>query len=320
MGCSRHRPAPNDACWCGSGLKYKRCHRDADASEREGRSQGIRPGRLGPPRLVPPGIPKPDYALTGIPGEVSPPLVLDAEEISRMRRACRVAAEILAVVTARVQPDMTTDDIDGIAHEACLARGAYPSPLNYRGFPRSVCTSVNEVVCHGIPDSTPIHAGDIVKVDVTAFVEGMHGDCCATVIVGGSSDPDTTRLVRTAFECREKGIRAVRPGRPIADIGRAITEHARANRCDVVRSYGGHGIGSRFHNSLHVPHHEDPSAITSMSPGMTFTVEPMINLGTWQVRQWNDGWTVVTADGRRSAQFEHTVLVTEQGAEILTLP
>lgn len=321
MSRTRNRPGPNDACWCGSGVKYKRCHRDSDLENQETGAGGVRPGRIAPARLVPPGVLKPDYALSGKPNDTAVPLILSADEIPRMRRAGRVAAEILAEVCAAVRADMTTDDIDGIAHESTLCRGAYPSPLNYRGFPKSVCTSLNEVVCHGIPDSTVVRTGDIVKVDITAFYEGMHGDCCATVIVGGqaAADPNTARLVKTAWECRELGIRAIRPGRPISDIGKAIAAHARANRCEVVRNYGGHGIGSRFHNTLHVPHHDDPSASTLMKPGMAFTVEPMINLGTWQVKLWTDGWTVVTADGQRSAQFEHTILMTENGPEILTL-
>jgi methionyl aminopeptidase len=315
-------PGPNDACWCGSGKKYKRCHRDADLAEAPTSRGAIHPGRVGPGRAVPPGIAVPEYARTGRPAEGPVPLVLSADELPRMRHACHVAAQVLEEVLTQIRPGITTDDVDALTHEACLRRGAYPSPLNYRGFPKSVCTSINEVVCHGIPDSTTLLVGDVLKVDVTTFVDGMHGDTCATILVGGPdvADDDARRLVSVALDCRAAGIEVVRPGRPISDIGRAITTLARSRGCDVVQTYGGHGIGRRFHNSLHVPHHVDSAATTLMQPGMAFTVEPMINLGTWRVRQWSDGWTVVTGDGTRSAQFEHTLLVTATGAEILTVP
>jgi methionyl aminopeptidase len=219
---------------------------------------------------------------------------------------------------------VTTDALDALAHETAVKLGGYPSPLNYGKtedrppFPKSICTSVNEIICHGIPDSRALQGGDIVNVDVTVFLDGMHGDTNATFLVGDVDD-ESQRLVRVTRECMMKGIEAVKPGRPISDIGRAIEAHADAHGYSVVRSYCGHGIGEVFHNELQVPHYLDAKANARMETGMTFTVEPMINVGVWQDRLWDDHWTVVTQDLKRSAQFEHTILVTEKGAEILTV-
>jgi methionyl aminopeptidase len=319
------RPAlgPNDKCWCGSGTKYKRCHRDADAEEeRRARAASaerrLSPGTISPRRPVPPHIVRPDYAETGTPAPFRLSEVKDADRIARMRRACRAAAEVLAETAAAIRPGVTTDELDAIAHEACLRRGAYPSPLNYRGFPKSLCTSVNEVICHGIPDSRPLLDGDIVNLDVTVYLDGMHGDTNATFLVG-DVDPESRRLVEVTRACLMKGIEAVRPGAPLREIGRAIERHAGTSGFSVVRAYCGHGIGESFHTSLQIPHYDEPHATTEILPGMTFTVEPMINRGTWRHKVWPDGWTAVTADGERSAQFEHTILVTERGAEILTV-
>ncbi|ATB35103.1 methionine aminopeptidase [Cystobacter fuscus] len=317
-------PKPNDTCWCGSGTKYKKCHRGADAVEArkrgpEARSQGIRPGVVSPMRSVPPHIPRPDYAATGRPsrsGFISD--VQSPDVIARMRRAGKAAAEVMNATAAHLRPGITTDEIDAIAHEEYLRRGGYPSPLNYHGFPKSLCTSVNEVICHGIPDSRPLEDGDIINLDITIFLDGVHGDCSATYLIG-NVDAESRRLVEVTKECLMLGIQAVKPGQPINDIGRAIEAHATKNHMGVVRAYCGHGIGERFHSSLQIPHHFDPEAKTIMRPGMTFTVEPMITLGHWHHRQWDDGWTAVTADGSRTAQFEHTLVVTDQGAEILTV-
>jgi methionyl aminopeptidase len=224
---------------------------------------------------------------------------------------------VLRVTGEAVRVGITTDALDQIAHDETLRLGGYPSPLNYRGFPKSLCTSVNEVICHGIPDARPLEDGDIVNLDVTVFLDGMHGDCSATFLVG-EVDPGGRKLVLVARECLERGIGAVRPGRPISDIGKAIEAHASRHGYGVVRAYCGHGIGESFHTALQVPHHYDPSVKRVMEPGMTFTVEPMITEGTWQDLLWDDGWTAVTADGKRSAQFEHTLVVTTDGAEILT--
>jgi len=215
-------------------------------------------------------------------------------------------------------PGITTDELDVICHEACVRRGGYPSPLNYNGYPKSLCTSVNEVICHGIPDSRALQDGDIVNLDVTFFREGVNGDTNATWFVG-TVDEESRRLVRVTRESLERGIDAVRPGRPLSDIGRAIQEHAEGNRFGVVRSFIGHGIGETFHTDLAILHYYDPRARTVMEPGMVFTIEPMITVGDWRHRMWKDDWTAVTVDGRRSAQFEHTILVTDDGAEILTL-
>ena len=316
------RPGRNDPCWCGSGQKYKKCHLETDergttAPAAKVLRPGLRPGRVSPRRAVPPAIARPDYAATGRPSgggkDVKTP-----EQLERLRRACRAAARVLRVGAEAVRPGITTDALDELCHEETLRLGGYPSPLNYRGFPKSICTSVNEVICHGIPDSRPLEAGDIVNLDITVYLDGMHGDCSATFLVG-EVDEAGRRLVRTARECLERGIASVRPGKPISEIGRAIEPHAAAAGFGVVRAYCGHGIGETFHTSLQIPHHYDPKAKRIMEPGMTFTIEPMITEGSWQDALWDDGWTAVTADGKRSAQFEHTLVVTADGAEILTV-
>jgi methionyl aminopeptidase len=299
----------NDPCWCGSGSKFKRCHRPS--------TEPVRPGSVSKRRVVPEGIGRPDYAETGEPEKTSEALVRDPALIEAMRRAGHIAAEVLAVTAAGIAPGVTTDELDAIAHEECLRHNCYPSPLNYHGYPKSICTSVNEVICHGIPDSRPLRDGDIVNIDVTVFSDGVHGDTDATFPVG-KADPGSMRLIEVTRECLELGIAAVVPGRPISDIGRAIGRRADAAGYSVVRSYIGHGIGEVFHNGLAIPHYFRPDATTVMEEGMTFTIEPMLNAGDWRARSWDDEWTAVTADGSRSAQFEHTLLVTAGGAEVLT--
>lgn len=321
-GPPRAAPRPNDPCWCGSGNKYKRCHKEADheAQRAEGKrlEEGrVRPGRLSPLREVPPGIPRPDYASTGAPGPGSGRTRRTPEELVALRKACSAAAQVLKLTGEAVKPGVTTDALDALAHDAIVALGGYPSPLNYRGFPKSICTSANEIICHGIPDSRALREGDIVNLDITVFLEGMHGDTNATFEVGQVDEASRT-LVRVTRECLWKGIEAVKPGRPISDIGRAIEAWADQHGFGVVRSYCGHGIGDVFHTPLQIPHYFDPRARTLMEPGMSFTIEPMITAGTWEDRLWDDGWTVVTADLRRSAQFEHTIVVTDDGAEVLT--
>ncbi|MGA0895296.1 MAG: type I methionyl aminopeptidase [Ilumatobacteraceae bacterium] len=302
----------NDVCWCGSGRKYKRCHKPL-----EGR---VQKGTVSPMRSVPDHIGRPSYALTGEPARWAEPRVKTPDVIDRMRRAGAMAAEILRLAGELVRPGITTDEIDIFVHEATIERGAYPSPLNYHGYPKSVCTSVNEVICHGIPDSRPLEDGDIVNLDVTCFVDGVHGDTNATFFVG-SVDDESTRLVHVTEECMWHGIEAVQPGRPISDIGRAIELHAKKHRYGVVRAFIGHGIGEQFHTDIQVLHYYDARASTVMKPGMTFTIEPMITLGTWQHKMvFDDDWTAVTADGKRTAQFEHTVLVTDDGVDVLTAP
>ena len=315
-------PRPNETCWCGSGKKYKKCHEELDdeflkAEKLRLEAKRIRPGRLSAPREVPSYVARPDYAFNGLPNRANARLVRTPEELVRMRRACRAAAQVLREAGELVRPGITTDQIDAFVHERTVGMGGYPSPLNYRGFPKSVCTSVNEVICHGIPDDRPLEDGDIVNLDVTVYLDGMHGDTNATFLVG-EVDEDSRQLVKVTEECLSLGIGVVKAGRPISDIGRAIETNANRFGYGVVRSYCGHGIGDVFHANLQIPHYFDARANTKMELGMTFTIEPMICMGTWEELHWNDGWTVVTKDLRRSAQFEHTVLVTETGAEILT--
>jgi methionyl aminopeptidase len=237
-----------------------------------------------------------------------------------MRRAGRAAAEVLAEVGAAVAPGVTTDELDRICHDACIARGGYPSPLDYKGFPKSLCTSVNEIICHGIPDDRVLLDGDIVNCDVTIYLDGVHGDTNATFLVGDVDDVGR-RLVQVTFEAMWKGIEAVRPGARVHDIGRAIQEHAEGNGFGVVRSFVGHGIGTEFHTAPSIPHYFDPRSDHVLEPGTTFTIEPMITEGSWEIgRIWSDGWTAPTRDGARCAQFEHTVLVTTTGVEVLTAP
>jgi methionyl aminopeptidase len=313
-------PGPNDHCWCGSGRKYKRCHQEADAASPRSprRLHRVAPGRVGPRREVPTHIARPDYAASGRPSEKAVDEILLGDRLERMRRSCRAAAQVLKTIGALVKPGITTDAIDEAAHAEYLRLGGYPSTLNYHGFPKSLCTSVNEVICHGIPDDRPLEDGDIVNLDVTIFLEGMHGDCSATYLVG-KVDAESRKLVEVTHACMMRGIAAVKPGRPVSDIGRAIEALADRHSYGVVRAYCGHGIGERFHTSLQVPHYFEASSDRRLVPGMTFTIEPMITLGSWDHRIWKDGWTAVTADGQRTAQFEHTLLVTADGAEILTV-
>ena len=316
------KPGANDPCWCGSGQKYKRCHREADtAAGRTGgppfRPGAVRPGVVSPRRAVPPEIPRPNYAVTGRPRPS--PRVQDAEvRLARIRRACRAAAEVLAEGARALEPGVTTDAIDGIVHDAYIARGGYPSTLNYHGYPKSLCTSVNEVILHGIPDSRPLQDGDIVNLDVTIYLEGMHGDCSGTFAVG-AVDEASRRLMRVTRECLALGISAVKPGRPISEVGRVIERHATAHGYGVVRAFCGHGIGEDFHMDPQVLHYYEPRARQTMEEGMVFTIEPMLTMGRPDHVVWPDGWTAVTADGQRAAQFEHTIVVTRDGAEILTV-
>lgn len=270
-------------------------------------------------RSVPPRIERPEYVGKPAPQRYVGPEAKDSDTIERMRIAGRIAADALREVGAAVRPGITTDELDRIGHEYLLDHDAYPSTLGYRGFPKSLCTSLNEVICHGIPDSTELRDGDICNVDITAFINGVHGDTNATFLVG-DVDEESRLLVERTHEAMMRGIKAVAPGRPMNVIGRVIESYAKRFDYGVVRDFTGHGIGTAFHTGLIVPHYDDPRMDTVMEPGMTFTIEPMLTLGTYDYDMWDDGWTVVTKDRRRSAQFEHTLLVTTQGAEILTLP
>ncbi|QWC85760.1 type I methionyl aminopeptidase [Nocardioidaceae bacterium] len=279
----------------------------------------VEPGTISPRRPVPSHIVRPEYvdkpAPTGDPG----PEVKDAETIERMRTAGRIAAQALAECGKAVQPGVTHDELDRIGHEFLCDHGAYPSTLGYRGFPKSLCTSANEVICHGIPDSRVVQDGDLVNIDITGYIGGVHGDNNATFLAG-DVDEESRLLVERTHEAMMRGIKAARPGRQLNVIGRVIETYARRFGYGVVREFTGHGIGPSFHSGLVVPHYDDPHYDTVIQPGMTFTIEPMLNLGTHEWDMWSDDWTVVTKDRRRSAQFEHTILITDDGAEILTLP
>jgi methionyl aminopeptidase len=281
-------------------------------------TQLLRPGRVSPLRKVPGHIPRPEYVGKKRP-RTGEPDVKSPETVERMRRAGRIAAQALEEVGRHVRPGVTTDELDIVGHEFLLAHDAYPSTLGYRGFPKSLCTSINEVICHGIPDDTVVRDGDIINIDITAFVDGVHGDTDATFLCG-SVDEESRLLVERTREAMMRGIRAVAPGRALNVVGRVIESYARRFGYGVVRDFTGHGIGTTFHSGLVVPHYDDPNATTVIQPGMTFTVEPMLTLGTHDYDIWKDGWTVVTKDRRRTAQFEHTILVTDDGHEILTLP
>ncbi|WP_344280779.1 type I methionyl aminopeptidase [Actinomadura napierensis] len=281
-------------------------------------TQLLRPGNVSPMRKVPAQIPRPEYVGKKRP-KTGEPDVKTPEIIERMRVAGRIAAQALEEVGKHVRPGVTTDELDRIGHEYMLDHGAYPSTLGYRGFPKSLCTSINEVICHGIPDDTVLRDGDIINVDITAFIDGVHGDTDATFLCG-DVDEESRLLVERTHEATMRGIRAVKPGRALNVIGRVIESYAKRFGYGVVRDFTGHGIGTTFHSGLVVPHYDDPSATTIIEPGMTFTIEPMLTLGTHDYDIWDDGWTVVTKDRRRTAQFEHTLLVTGDGHEILTLP
>ncbi|UGQ13935.1 type I methionyl aminopeptidase [Yinghuangia sp. ASG 101] len=277
------------------------------------------PGKPTPIRTVPADIPRPEYVGKAAPARYEGPDVQSAETIEKMRIAGRIAAGSLVEAAKHVAPGVTTDELDRVAHEYILDHGAYPSCLGYRGYPKTVCTSVNEVICHGIPDTTRLEDGDIVNIDVTVFINGVHGDTDATYLVG-DADEESRLLVERTREAMHRGIKAARAGRQINVIGRVIESYAKRFGYGVVRDFTGHGINSTFHSGLIIPHYDDPRAVTVMEPGMTFTIEPMLTLGTYEYDMWDDGWTVVTKDRKRTAQFEHTIVVTDSGAEILTLP
>lgn len=277
------------------------------------------PGRQSPRREVPASIPRPEYVGKPAPRRWTGSDVQTPETIEKMRVAGRIAAQALQIGGKHVAPGVTTDEIDRVVHEFLIEHDAYPSTLGYRGFPKSCCTSLNEVICHGIPDSTVIEDGDIVNIDVTAFLDGVHGDCNATFFAGEPAE-EVRLLVERTEEATRRAINAVKPGRQLNVVGRVIESYAKRFGYGVVRDFTGHGIGETFHSGLHVPHYDDPDLDVELVPGMTFTIEPMITLGTYQWDMWPDKWTVLTKDRKWTAQFEHTLVVTDSGAEILTLP
>ncbi|KAJ3126085.1 Methionine aminopeptidase 1 [Nowakowskiella sp. JEL0407] len=278
---------------------------------------------LSPTRTIPDSIQKPDHAKDGRPyGEL---LLrgnlkieqLNDEEIEKMRTVCRIAREVLNEGRKACKVGVTTDEIDRVVHEACVERDSYPSPLNYYNFPKSCCTSVNEVICHGIPDQYEIQDGDICNIDVSVYHDGFHSDLNETYLCGNVDDKGK-ELVQNAKDCLDAAIAMVKPGVLYRDIGNTIQKVASAKGFSVVKSYCGHGVNRLFHTTPNVPHYAKNKAVGVMKPGHTFTIEPMISEGVWRDEQWPDQWTVVTADGKRSAQFEHTLLVTETGCEVLT--
>jgi len=279
----------------------------------------VRPGVVSATRTVPATIGRPAYVGERVWQQRRETEVKDADTIARMRIAGQLAARALAEVGRHVVPGVSTDELDRIGHEYLCDHGAYPSTLGYRGYPKSLCTSLNEVICHGIPDSTVAVDGDILNIDITAFIDGVHGDTNATFFVGQVDDESRNLVLRTQ-EALDRAIRAVAPGRPFNVIGRVIESYAKRFGYGVVRDFTGHGIGTLFHSGLIVPHYDEPDYDLVIQAGMTFTIEPMLTLGTIDYDVWPDGWTVVTKDRARTAQFEHTILVTDTGAEILTLP
>ncbi len=241
------------------------------------------------------------------------------EEIEKMRVAGRLAAEVLEMIAEHVRPGVSTNELDAICHDYIVnTQQAVPAPLNYRGFPKSICTSVNHQVCHGIPSDKTLKNGDIINIDITVIKDGYHGDTSKMFCIGQPSVL-AQRVVRISHECLWKGIELARPGARLGDIGHAIQAHAEANNCSVVREYCGHGIGRQFHEDPQVLHYGKPGTGLLLEPGMTFTIEPMINAGRRQVKLLKDGWTVVTKDHSLSAQWEHTILITDDGCEVLTL-
>ena len=268
-------------------------------------------------REVPKSIARPEYVGKKSPATYKGSDVQSAETIEKMRIAGRIAAEALQLVGAAISPGIATDELDRIGHEYLCDQQAYPSTLGYRGFPKSLCSSINEVICHGIPDSTVVQDGDIVNIDITAFIHGVHGDTNATFFAG-EVDDESRLLVERTEESLRRAIAAVAPGRPVNVIGRVIESYAKRFDYGVVRDFTGHGVSTAFHSGLVIPHYDSPHYDTILEEGMTFTIEPMLTLGTYSWDMWADGWTVVTKDRKRTAQFEHTLVVTSDGADILT--
>lgn len=279
----------------------------------------LQPGKPTPVRTVPEHIERPEYVWKdSVQENMGEPFVQTPEIIEAMREASRIAAGALREAGAAVRPGVTTDSIDKVAHEYMLDHGAYPSTLGYLGFTKSSCVSLNEIICHGIPDSTVIQDGDIVNIDVTAYKNGVHGDTNATFLAGNVSE-EHRLLVERTHEAMMRGIKAAKPGREINVIGRVIESYAKRFGYNVVRDFTGHGVGPTFHNGLVVLHYDSTAYRNILEPGMTLTIEPMINLGSLDYEIWDDDWTVQNVDGRFTAQFEHTIVITEDGNEILTL-
>jgi methionyl aminopeptidase len=287
---------------------------------RDDKTGFLTPGSISKALPVPKDIVRPEYVGKPAPAEWLGGHTKTPEQVEKIRAAGKIAARAIALVGEHAKPGVTTDELDRIAHEYIISEGAYPSTLGYRGFPKSCCTSLNEVICHGIPDDTILRDGDILNVDITAFKDGFHGDSNVTFLIGNVSE-EVVQLVERTRESLNRAIAAVMPGRPINVIGRTIESYAKRFNYGVVRDFTGHGIGEAFHSGLVIPHFDAaPNYSNTMEVGMVFTIEPMLTLGTHEWDLWKDNWTVTTKDKSITAQFEHTLVVTESGAEILTLP
>lgn len=277
------------------------------------------PGKISPLLEVPPKISRPPYVGLATPPAYQGDNTYTEDEINKIRTSGRIASRAIDAVAEAIRPGVTTKELDRIAHEYVIAQGAYPSTLGYRGFPKSCCTSVNEVICHGIPDDTVLREGDLINIDITAYLDGYHGDLNRTFRVGEVSE-EADLLIQRTEQALMRGIKAVAPGREVNVIGRVIETYAKRFGYGVVRDFTGHGVGAAFHTGLIIPHYDSaPSYNDVIKPGMVFTIEPMLTLGTHEWDMWEDGWTVTTRDKSLTAQFEHTIVVREQGVEILTL-
>ncbi len=277
-------------------------------------------GKLSPTRSVPSAIVRPEYVGKAAPARFTGSDVKTPEQVAKIRSAGRIAAQAIQLVGEACKPGVTTDELDRIGHEFVISQGAYPSTLGYRGFPKSLCSSINEVICHGIPDDTVLEDGDIINIDITAFKDGFHGDSNVTFLVGDVA-PDVKLLVERTHEAMMRGIKAALPGRTVNIIGRAIETYAKRFDYGVVRDFTGHGVGEAFHSGLVIPHYDSaPHFDDEIKVGMVFTIEPMLTLGTHEWEIWSDDWTVITKDRSITAQFEHTIVITDDGPEILTLP
>jgi methionyl aminopeptidase len=277
-------------------------------------------GKLSSTRSVPSEIRRPEYVGKAVPAKFTGSDVKIAEQVDKIRAAGRIAAQAIQLVGDACKPGVTTDELDRIGHDFVVSQGAYPSTLGYRGFPKSLCSSINEVICHGIPDDTVLRDGDIINIDITAFKDGFHGDSNVTFLVGEVA-PDVKLLVERTHEAMMRGINAALPGRTVNIIGRAIETYAKRFDYGVVRDFTGHGVGEAFHSGLVIPHYDStPHFNDEIKVGMVFTIEPMLTLGTHEWDIWSDDWTVVTKDRSITAQFEHTIVITDDGPEILTLP
>jgi methionyl aminopeptidase len=278
------------------------------------------PGQLSPQRQVPPAIVRPEYVGKNAPAKFTGSDVKTPEQIAKIRRSGRIAAQAVELVGQHARPGVTTDELDRIAHEFLVKNGAYPSTLGYRGYPKSICSSLNEVICHGIPDDTVLQDGDILNIDITAYIDGYHGDLNRTFLIGDVRQ-EVRDLVERTHEAMTRGINAALPGRQVNIIGRAIETYAKRFGYGVVRDFTGHGVGEAFHSGLIIPHYDSaPQYADEIKVGMVFTIEPMLTLGTHEWDMWSDDWTVTTKDKSWTAQFEHTIAITEDGPEILTLP